>query len=64
MYVVGLISGIQHSDSVTRVHSFILFQILFSYRLSQNVEWSFRCYTVGPCWLSILYIVVCEITHI
>ena len=37
----------------------ILFQILFPYRLLQNIEYSLLCYTVGPCWLSILYIVVC-----
>ena len=33
---VVLVSGVQPSDSV--IHIFILFQILFSYRLSQNVE--------------------------
>ena len=36
-----------------------LFQILFPYRLLQNIEYSPLCYTVGPCCLSILYIVVC-----
>ena len=35
------------------------FQILFPYRLLQNTKISFLCYTIGPCWLSILYIVVC-----
>ena len=34
---------------------YILFQILFPYRLLQNTEYSSLCYTVGPCWLSILY---------
>ena len=37
----------------------ILFQILFPYRLLQNIEYSPLCYTVGPCFLSILYTVVC-----
>ena len=37
----------------------ILFQILFPYGLLQNTEWSSLCYAVGPCWLSILYTVVC-----
>ena len=37
----------------------ILFQILFPYRLLQNIEYCSVCYTGGPCWLSILYIVVC-----
>ena len=32
----------------------IFFQILFPYRLLKNTE-----YTVGPCWLSVLHIVVC-----
>ena len=32
--------------------------ILFSYTISQNIESSSLCYTVGPFWLSILYIAV------
>ena len=36
-----------------------LFQSLFPYRLLQNIEYCSVCYTGGPCWLSILYIVVC-----
>ena len=35
------------------------FQILFHYRLLQNIECSSLCSTVGPCWLSILCITVC-----
>ena len=27
----------------------ILFQILFHYRLSPDIEYSSLCYTVGPC---------------
>ena len=34
---------------------YILFKILFHYRLLQDIEYSSLCYTVGPCWLSILY---------
>ena len=30
----------------------------FHDRLLQDFEYSSLCYTVGPCWLSILYIVV------
>ena len=41
------------------MHRFILFQILLSYRLSQNIESSSWCYTVDLCWLSVLYMVVC-----
>ena len=51
------VSGVQQSDSV--IHISILFQILFPFGLLQNTEQSSLCYTVGPCWLSILNIVVC-----
>ena len=47
-----IVSGVQQSDSV--IHVTILFQILFSFRLLHNIEQSSLCYTVGPCWLSIL----------
>ena len=38
---------------------YILFQILFHYRLLQDVEYSSLYYRVGPYCLSILYIVAC-----
>ena len=41
------------------LYVYILLQILFPYRLLQNIECRSLCYTVGLCWLSILYIVVC-----
>ena len=53
-----LVSGVQQGDSV--IYIYILLQILFHYRLLQNTEYSSLCCTVGPCWLSILYIVVCQ----
>ena len=37
---------------------YILFQIIFPYRLLQILSISSLCYTVGPCCLPILYIVV------
>ena len=46
-----LISVVRQSDSV--IH------ILFQYGLSQDIDYSSLCYTVGPCCLSILYIIVC-----
>ena len=49
-----LVSGVQPSDSITHVS--ILFQSLFSFRLLQITEQHSLCYTVGPCWLSILNI--------
>ena len=47
------------SDSVLHIRVSILFQILFAFRLLQNIEQSSLCYTVGPCWLSILNIAMC-----
>ena len=51
---VVLVSGVQQSDSVIHIHVSILFQILFPFRLLQNMEQSSLCYTVGPCWLFFL----------
>ena len=36
----------------------ILLKILFPFKLLQSTKQSFLCYTVGPCWLSILNIAV------
>ena len=47
IYKVALASGIYESDS--DIHISILFQILFPYRLLQNIEYSSLCYTVGLC---------------
>ena len=41
------------------MYIYIFFHIPFPYRSLQNIEYSSLCCTVGPCWLSILYIVVC-----
>ena len=51
-----LIFSVQLSDSVT--HIYILFHILFYYASSQNTEYSSLCYTIGPCWLSILCLLI------
>ena len=59
MYNVVLVSDVQQSDSVILIHIFILCQTFPLYELSQNIEWGSLCYTIGPCWLSILHIVVC-----
>ena len=56
---VVLVSGVQHSDSVHHIHVSILFQMLFPFRLLQNIEQCSLCYAVGHCWLSILNIAVC-----
>ena len=53
-----LVSGVKCSDSVVCVYVYILFRILFPYRLLQNIECSSMCYTVDPCWLSVIYIYI------
>ena len=39
--------------------SFFFFYILFLYGLSQEVGYSSLCFTVGPCCLSVLNVIVC-----
>ena len=46
-----LVAGVQQSDSVMHIQVSILLQILFPFRLLQNIGQSSLCYTVGPCWL-------------
>ena len=53
-YQAVLVSGVQQSDSVIHIPVSILFQIPFQLRLLHNIEQSSLCYTVDPCWLSIL----------
>ena len=53
-----LVSGIQQSDSIIHIHVPIFFQILFPFRLLDNIEQSSLRYTVGPCWVSFLNKVV------
>ena len=40
---VVLVSGVQQSDLVMHIHVLILFQILFLFRLLQNIEQSSLC---------------------
>ena len=53
-----LVSAVQQSDSVIHIYIYILFHILFHYGLSQDIEYSSLCSTVGPCCLPILYMFV------
>ena len=50
MYNV-LISAAQKIDSVTYIHIYIIFHILFHYGFSQDIEYSTLCYTVALCYL-------------
>ena len=52
------ISAVQQSDEVIHIHTFFSY-ILFHYVLSQEIGYSSLCYTVGPCCLSILNVIVC-----
>ena len=51
-------SSVQQNDSVIHTPMSIIFQILILLRLLQNTEQCSLCYTIEPCWLSILTIVV------
>ena len=63
IYSVVLVSGVCTAKWLLGIHTniysliYILFQILFPYRLLQNIDYSSLCYTVGPGWLYILYII-------
>ena len=57
--VILIVSGEQQKDSAIHTHIYILPQTPLPSRLSHNIEQSSICYTVGPCWLSILNISVC-----
>ena len=55
---VALVSGVPQSDSVMHIPVSVLSQILFPFGLLHYIEQSSLCYTVGPCWLSVLNIAV------
>ena len=38
-------------------HTYVHFFIFFHYDLLQDIEYSSLCYTIGSCYLSILYII-------
>ena len=59
IYNTVLVSGIQCKLIQLYTCVYTLFQILFHYRLLQNIEYSSMCYTVRPCCLSVLFIVEC-----
>ena len=41
------------------IHTYPFFFNSFPFRLLHNIEQRALCYTVGPCWVSLLNIVVC-----
>ena len=44
IYNIVMIFAVQQSDSIIHIHASILFQILFSFRLSQKIGQSSLCY--------------------
>ena len=51
IHKVVLVSAVQQSDSVIRIHVPILFQSLFPHRLLQNIDSSSLFYIADPGWL-------------
>ena len=51
---VVIIPDEQQRDSAIHIQISILPQTPFPSRLAYSTEQSSMCYTVGPCWLSIL----------
>ena len=43
------------------LYVYILFQVIFHYRLLQDIEYSSLCYRVSPCFLFNTYITVISI---
>ena len=41
----------------------IMYSILFHYRSLQDIDYISLCYTVGPCWLSVLCICCCSVAR-
>ena len=47
-------------NKATKLYIYILFHILFHYGLSQVIEYSSLCYTVGSYYLSSIIINICN----
>ena len=56
---VVIVSGEQWRDSAICIHVFILCHTPLPSSLLHSLEQNSMCYTVVPCWLSILNIAVC-----
>ena len=47
-----LVSSVKQGDSVMHMYWYLLFHFLFRDCLSQDIDYSSLCYTIGPCCLS------------
>ena len=54
-----IIPGGEQRDSAIHIHVSVFLQTPLPSRLPHDTEQSSLCYTVGPCWLSILNTAVC-----
>ena len=52
-----LTSAVQQNDWV--IHTYAFFFTFFSIMVYHNIEYSSLCYTIGPCCLSVLHVIVC-----
>ena len=55
-----IVSGEQRRDSAIPIYVTILPPNRLPLRMPHNIEHSSLCYTIGPCWLSILNTVMCN----
>ena len=57
-----VVSDVQKSESIIHIYMSILFQVIFPFRLFQNIEQSSLCYTVVPCSLLVAFLLsICKI---
>ena len=53
------LSPYTHTHTHTLTFHIYVYIHFYQYGLLQNIEYNFLCYTGNPCYLSVLYIVVC-----
>ena len=59
VHVVAKETDMIQQLNTNNMYLYILYHILFHYGLLQDIEKSSLCYTVGPCYLSIVCVCVC-----
>ena len=57
--LISAYSKAMHLYIYVCVYIYTFFHVLFHYGLSRYTEYSSLCCLVRPCYLSILYIIVC-----
>ena len=62
VWLIHYIVLVTADSKVTHLSMYIIyipFPIIFHYGMLQDIEYSSLCYTEAPCYLSVLYTVVC-----